>query len=180
MDALQALLSETLERNLAFAGPLLGLLTFGESLAVIGAVIPATAVMLVAGGLCATGQIELLPVVAWCLTGAIAGDAISFWMGRSLGPVALRHPVLRGQRRSVARTRLFFRKHGLWTVAFYRFTGPVRAFVPLLAGATLMPQRRFQTLNIVSALLWTPLMLLPGYIAAEGVSIGAQMWNLAR
>jgi membrane protein DedA with SNARE-associated domain len=47
--------------------------------------------------------------------------------------------------------------------------GPVRAFVPLIAGITAMPASRFQVANIGSALVWVPVMLAPGYLAAKGV-----------
>lgn len=45
VEAFETLVGDTLRRHLAWAGPLLGLLTFGESLALVGAVVPATAVM---------------------------------------------------------------------------------------------------------------------------------------
>lgn len=72
-----------------------------------------------------------MSVVVWCLIGGIAGDALSFWLGRRLGVMTTRQPWMRGQRRGIARTRLFFRRHSVMTLAFYRFTVPVRAFVPL-------------------------------------------------
>lgn len=175
MNAFENVLSDTLHSHLAWAGPLLGLLTFAESLAFIGAVVPATAVMIMAGGLCAGGVIDPLAVILWCLTGAILGDAVSYWVGRHIGPVAFRHRWLRRQSRQVARTRLFFKTAGLPILLLYRFTGPVRAFVPLIAGMTSMTSRRFQILNITSAIVWVPLMLAPGYVAAVGFKYGAAL-----
>jgi membrane protein DedA with SNARE-associated domain len=49
--------------------------------------------------------------------------------------------------------------------------GPVRAFVPLIAGITAMKAARFQTANIGSALIWVPVMLAPGYLAGKGVTV---------
>ncbi|WP_374275832.1 DedA family protein [Brevundimonas sp.] len=173
MNAVETLLNNTLHSHLAWAGPLLGLLTFGESLAFVGAVVPATAVMVVAGGLCAGGVIDPVSIIFWCLMGAILGDALSYWLGRRLGPVAFRHRWLRPQRRQVARTRLFFKTSRLPVLLLYRFTGPVRAFVPLIAGMSAMTSRRFQALNVISAVVWVPLMLAPGYLAAVGLKLGA-------
>ena len=48
--------------------------------------------------------------------------------------------------------------------------GPVRAFVPLIAGITAMKNGRFQMANLGSALVWVPIMLAPGYLAGKGVS----------
>lgn len=46
-----------------------------------------------------------------------------------------------------------------------RFLGPVRSTVPVVAGVVKMPHGPFQIANILSALLWVPALLLPGYLA---------------
>jgi len=74
-------------------------------------------------------------------------------------------------RKALARARLFFRKYGVASIFLCRFMGPVRAFLPLIAGITAMPQTRFQLANIGSALVWVPVMLAPGYLAAKGVGL---------
>ena len=55
-------------------------------------------------------------------------------------------------------------------IFFGRFFGPVRAFVPLVAGILQMSRTRFQIANVVSAALWVPIMLAPGYFAAKGLA----------
>lgn len=156
-------------RHAAWAGPVLGLITFGESLVLVGALFPATAIMVVAGGLAAAGVLDPVSLVLWCVAGAAAGDAVSYWLGRKAGPRAWRHRLLQPHRRSVARGRLFFRRYGTASIFVCRFMGPVRAFVPLIAGVTAMGQARFQAANVGSALVWVPAMLAPGYLAAEGI-----------
>ena len=172
MEQLIAEAGEFIERHSMWAGPVMGLITFGESMVFIGAFFPATALMVVAGGLAAAGVIEPIPVLLWCIAGASAGDAISYWIGRRLGPGAWRHPLMKGRRRVLARARLFFRKYGTLSILLCRFMGPVRAFVPLIAGMTAMNQRRFQLANVGSAIVWVPIMLAPGYLAGKGVSLG--------
>lgn len=165
--------------NRMWAGPILGLITFGESMVVIGAFFPATALMLIAGGMAATGILDPWSVVLWCVAGAVAGDAVSYWLGRKAGPRAWRHPVMRKRRKMAARARLFFRRFGTASIFLCRFMGPVRAFVPLIAGMTAMPQVRFQLANIGSALIWVPVMLAPGYLAGKGLqtpSSGTWFW----
>jgi membrane protein DedA with SNARE-associated domain len=155
-------------RNAVWAGPILGLVTFGESMVVIGAFFPATALMVIAGGLAAAGVLHPAEVLLWCLAGAIIGDAVSYWLGLRTGPVAWRHPLLKPRRRLVARARLFFKRYGVLSIILCRFLGPVRAFVPFIAGVTRMAHLRFQVANIVSALIWVPVMLAPGYLAGKG------------
>lgn len=157
-------------RNAVWAGPVLGLVTFGESLVVIGAFFPATALMVIAGGLAAAGVLHPVELLLWCLAGAVSGDAVSYWLGLRAGPVAWRHPLLKPRRRLVARARLFFKRHGVLSIILCRFLGPVRAFIPFIAGVTRMGQMRFQVANIVSAVIWVPIMLAPGYLAGKGFS----------
>jgi membrane protein DedA with SNARE-associated domain len=169
VEDLIADLGAFIERHSFWAGPVLGLITFGESMVFIGAFFPATALMVVAGGLAASGVLHPIPVILWCVAGAVAGDAISYWIGRKVGPKAWRHPWMLKHRTPLARARLFFRKYGVASIYLCRFMGPVRAFVPLIAGVTAMPHRRFQIANVGSALVWVPVMLAPGYLAAKGV-----------
>ena len=88
-------------RNAFWAGPVLGLITFGESMAFIGAFFPATALMVIAGGLAAAGILDPVSVVLWCIAGAVGGDAVSYWIGRRLGPGAFRAPLMQRRRRTI-------------------------------------------------------------------------------
>jgi len=164
-------LGDFIREHSQWAGPILGLITFGESMVVIGAFFPATVLMVTAGGLAGAGIIDPVSVLLWCIGGAAAGDAVSYWLGRKLGPGAWRHPILKPHRRAAARARLFFRKYGVISVYLCRFMGPVRAFVPLICGITAMNHRRFQIANVGSAVIWVPVMLAPGYLAAKGVQM---------
>ncbi|MFN6980932.1 MAG: DedA family protein [Brevundimonas sp.] len=156
-------------RNGAWAGPLLGLMTFGESLVLVGAFVPATALLAATGALVATGVLPLAPVLFWGCVGAILGEALSYHLGRRAGPAVWRHRRLRSQRKSVVRARLYFRRYGAASIFLGRFLGPLQAVVPLTAGATGMGRGRFHTANVLSALIWTPAMLAPGYVVAGGL-----------
>jgi membrane protein DedA with SNARE-associated domain len=48
-----------------------------------------------------------------------------------------------------------------------RFFGPVRAVVPLAAGIMQMPRGRFWLANVISALVWAPMLLLVGDVVGE-------------
>lgn len=180
MDDLAARATLLLSLHGAWAGPVVGLLSFGESLAVVGLFIPATAVMLGVGGLVGTGVLDPLPIIIWAIGGAILGDWISYWAGRRIGPSVYRRWPLKGQKPMVARTRLFFRKYGFTAVFIGRFLGPIRATVPLVAGVMEMAGKPFQIANFASAILWVPVMFLPGILAANtiGPSFRLTEWHL--
>lgn len=172
--------AEFIATNGVWAGPIIGVLSFGESMAVVGLFIPATTVMLAIGGLIGAGVLDPAPVIFWAIIGAIVGDWVSYWMGRRIGPSIYYRWPLKGHRPMVARARLFFRKHGFKAVFMGRFLGPIRATVPLVAGVVEMSKRPFQTANIASAVLWVPLMFLPGIIAARtaGPNLEISEWHI--
>jgi LPXTG-motif cell wall-anchored protein len=119
--------------------------------------------------LIATGTLDAGPILFWGIAGAIVGDALSFWLGRWMGPKVLRHKRLNAYRRQVARARLFFYRYGFLAVLIARFLGPLRCFIPTVAGVMGMPELRFQLANIISAILWLPALLAPGYLASLSV-----------
>ena len=170
MEDLIADLNTFVQEHVMWAAPILGLITFGELLVFIGAFFPATALMVTAGGLIGAGILNPIPVLLWCIAGATLGDAVSYWIGRRVGPSAWRHPWLKKHRRPLARARLFFRHYGVASIFLCRFMGPVRAFVPLIAGMTSMNQVKFQMANFFSAVVWVPVMIAPGWLVAAGLT----------
>jgi membrane protein DedA with SNARE-associated domain len=106
-----------------------------------------------------------------CIAGAVLGDAIGYWVARALGPAAVRRRVPRRHRRHYARAVLVFRRFGVAAVFVARFASPLRAVAPVIAGVTRMPELRFQAANIASALVWAPLLLMPGWLAGHASSL---------
>src|SRR5690606_16353625 len=105
------------------------------------------------------------------VAGAVAGDALSFWLGRhfkgslrQMWPVS-RHPQL------VQSGERFFQHHGGKSIFFGRFVGPIRAIIPLVAGMLNMKPGHFLVFNIVSALLWAPVYILPGYLTGATIHL---------
>jgi undecaprenyl-diphosphatase len=148
------------------------LIAFAESMVIIGIIIPGLPLMLMLGGLIATGVLSPVEVVFWCIIGAVVGDGLSFWIGQrykyhvlELWPLS-RHPEW------VTRGESFFEKWGGVSILFGRFFGPLRATVPVLAGILGMNRLRFTAWNALSAIIWAPAYLAPGaflgWLSAQG------------
>jgi undecaprenyl-diphosphatase len=134
-----------------------------ESLAVAGIVVPGVAILFAVAVLAGKAGIPAMEILAWGAAGAIIGDGLSFWLGRRLRgrlhqvwPFS-HHPQM------IRRAEQLFVRHGGKSVVIGRFVGPVRPFIPMVAGAFSMSARRFSLVNIASALAWSPCYLLPGY-----------------
>lgn len=147
------------------------LLASGESLPVLGALIPGTATIVAFGALVPSGAVQFVPLALATMAGAIAGDGFSYWLGhRYRADVAKiwplrRHPGL------VDRGEAFFAHHGGTAIITARFTPGVRAVVPLAAGVAGMPVIRFYVMNVLSAILWAPLHVLMGVLIGASLTV---------
>ena len=151
----------------AWAGPVMFVVSFGESFVGLSLLFPGTTIMVIAGTLVRWpfnphGVLDVWPLLIGGILGAVTGDAISFWFGRRFGHVLdkhwyfVRHPEL------LSRGYSFFDRYGTASVFIGRFFGPVRAAIPLVAGIMNMSWRQFWIANISSALVWAPALLLLG------------------
>lgn len=154
-----------------WTGPIVFLVAFGESFAVVSLFVPGTAIMIAAGALVPEGAVPIAPLLAGGIAGAVMGDGISYWLGLRFGhlipdiwPFKTRPELLRTG-------HAFFERHGGKSIFIGRFFGPVRSVIPLVAGMMEMPVQRFWLANIASALVWAPLVILPGVVATSA-------WNV--
>ncbi len=155
---------EWLNTNPELAGLATFLISAGESVAIIGTIVPGSIMMTAIGALVGAGIIPFWSTLMWAILGAIVGDGISYWFGHyfkdrthSIWPFKNHPNILAGGEK-------FFHKHGAMSVFIGRFVGPVRALVPLIAGMFGLKPLRFTVANILSAILWAPIYMLPGFI----------------
>lgn len=146
-----------------------------ESLVVVGLFLPGTVLMFAIGALIAADALAFWPACLWAAAGAVAGDGLSFWIGRHFHqrlrvvwpfrryPALINHGVD------------FFHRHGGKSVVFARFVGPVRPFLPAVAGMLDMPAGRFFLVNVLSALVWAPAYLIPGVVFGASLSLAAEV-----
>jgi membrane protein DedA with SNARE-associated domain len=153
-------------RHAIWAGPIMFLLSFGESFAFLSLLFPGTTIMVAAGAFIPSGILNFWPLVIGCVLGATLGDAISFWLGWRYGDLVARTWPFTRHPESLAGGLAFFQRHGGMSVFIGRFFGPLRAVIPLVAGMAKMRSSRFWAANILSALVWAPLLLLPGVLTA--------------
>ncbi|MCG7964065.1 MAG: bifunctional DedA family/phosphatase PAP2 family protein, partial [Candidatus Thiodiazotropha taylori] len=151
------------------------LVAFSESVAIVGLLVPGVIAMFGFGALIATGTLQFWPVFWWAVAGAVAGDSLSFWLGRhyqdglrQIWPFS-RYPE------TLHRGIRFFEKYGGKSVAIGRFFGPVRAIIPLVAGMMGMTPMRFLLANISSALVWAPAYLLPGIVFGASLELASEV-----
>jgi membrane protein DedA with SNARE-associated domain len=145
---------------------LVGVMAFLETGAGIGLIAPGELAVILGGVAAGQGEVALAPLIALVWACAVAGDVLSFILGRRLGrEFVLEHGhriKLTPQR--FERVERYFLRHGGKTILFGRFIGTVRALTPFIAGASRMPARRFVPATTAAAGLWAVACTLLGYV----------------
>jgi membrane protein DedA with SNARE-associated domain len=138
-----------------------------EAVPVVGSVIPGSTLILALSAFIPDGQLKLQWVLAAAIAGGLLGDGSAYWCGHRAQREVLEGWPLNKYPRLIAQSESFFQRWGIWAVFFARFVAPIRAFVPVTAGALGMPPARFFATNIPAVLLWAPAHVLPGVVAIE-------------
>jgi membrane protein DedA with SNARE-associated domain len=136
-----------------------------EAVPVLGSFVPGSSTIIAISAFVAAGELALSGVMASAILGAALGDGTAFLIGHryqrrilAMWPLSL-YPTV------IARSEAFFQTRGALAVLFARFVPPVRAFVPVTAGALTMPPARFFAVNIPAIALWAGAHILPGALA---------------
>jgi membrane protein DedA with SNARE-associated domain len=143
--------------------PLVFFLIMGESM---GVPMPGETAVLIAAGAAGAGKsFNIWFVFLFAAAGAIVGDTIGYWIGRSGG----RNILLRlGKKRWVKKEHLekaekFFARHGGKAVFFGRSVSYLRVLTALMAGVSHMHYPRFLFYNASGGLVWAGVVSFVGY-----------------
>ena len=114
-------------------------------------------------------QLKLPIIIACAAFGAIAGDNIGYYVGRTGGRAFAerfgRYLFLKPQH--LDRAEKFFAKHGNKTVFFGRFIAILRTWSAFLAGVNHMDWRTFLVYNAAGGILWAIIYGTIGYVAGR-------------
>ena len=156
-----------------YAGVFTFLISFAESLAILGLIVPGSVVMSAVGTLVGAGIIPAYETMGWAALGAIVGDILSFKVGYYYTDQIKEIWPFRKYPQMIASAEDFFDRHGGKSIFLGRFVGPMRPIVPLVAGMMRMNKIRFYIPCVIAGILWAPAYMLPGMF------IGAASQQLA-
>jgi dephospho-CoA kinase len=166
---------EWIGANIDAYGPwLVGGMAMFETALIIGLVLPTEPTLIIATALALQGHFSFGAVVGAAVVGAALGDSIGFMIGRWGG-----HRVGRGDgrfarmaRRHQERALDLFDKHPGYSVSLARMVPFVRTLMPLVAGSTSVPYRRFLVFDLIGIAGWAVVATGIAYAAARGWEIG--------
>jgi membrane protein DedA with SNARE-associated domain len=146
--------------------------------------IPSELVIPLAGYVAAQGDMRLTLVIAAASTGSLAGAAVWYWIGRSVGERRLRAWVDRHGKwltlsgTDVDRAQLWFSRHGNAAVLFGRLVPGVRTLVSLPAGFARMPALPFILHSALGTMIWTAALAYAGVALQSNFTIVGDYINM--
>jgi membrane protein DedA with SNARE-associated domain len=160
-----------------------------EAVPVAGSLVPGSTIILALSALVPGGELELWPVLAAAAAGAMLGDGSAYLLGyRSQRQILSAWPMS-NYPRLVEQSEAFFNRWGVLAVFFARFVAPIRAVVPITAGALGMSPLKFYSVNIPAIMAWALAHVLPGVLAVSALHryaglplhehVGKHLWMIA-
>jgi membrane protein DedA with SNARE-associated domain/membrane-associated phospholipid phosphatase len=173
---LQQALQDISSKLGSFTYVLVGLSAFIETAAFVGLVLPGETVVILGGALAGQGQTSVVLTIGVVWVAAIAGDSVSFLLGRRLGrEFLLRYgPRVRITHERFARVESYFSRHGGKTIVIGRFIGLVRALAPFTAGSSGMRYGYYLPFCVLGTGLWAVTFVLIGYFASQSLDAAAR------
>ena len=165
--------------------------------------VPASLLMLAAGGFAAAGDLALWQVAGGALAGAVAGDQLGYWAARAGGPALMSRLATTGARAATLhKARALLAAKGAAAIFLTRWLlSPLGPYANLAAGATPLGWRRFTLAGTADEAIWVGLYTgaghafggnlqaatdfagaIIGFLAAGAVALGLGLWlfRLAR
>ena len=123
--------------------------------------------VILAGVLASTGDLVLVLVILFAAAGAIAGDNLSYWIGRKVG-YRIVDRFFKGERRKqIDWAHRQVEERGGYLIIIGRFIPGGRTAVTFSCGMLEMRWRRFFAFDVVAGLVWATYATMLGYVGGR-------------
>lgn len=147
-----------------------GTLVFLDRGAFVGLVAPGDLILALGGVFAGRGELDLIAVVVVGIVGGLAGENVSYWLGRRYGrSIVKRIPFSDRLEPYLGRSEDYFQRHGRFAVFVGRYVSVVGTFLPFSAGMSGMPYRRFLAADVAAIVLWASAVAALGYFLSSTV-----------
>lgn len=166
-------MNETLEFMIRYGYLVLFGFIFAEQ---IGVPLPSLPILLAAGALSRTGQMNPWMAMLVSVTAAAVSDLIWYELGRRRGGTVLGWlcRIAVEPDSCVRRTETMFARHGIRSLLIAKFVPGLNTVAPPLAGMLRMRRHRFLLFDLLGAGLWVGLFTGLGYAFSEQIGEAAR------
>src|SRR5690242_5769113 len=138
----------------------------------LGAPIPATPTLIIAGALAANGRLSALGVFTLAVAASLIGDSSWYLAGRAYGVrvMKLLCRISLTPDTCVSQTQASFERWGARALVLAKFIPGLSMIAPPLAGATRMSFVRFAVFSAAGAALWVGAALIAGLLLKSQIA----------
>lgn len=129
--------------------------------------LPSGVFLFTGGVFVATGQLQhsLFTVSSCSVVASVAGSITGYWFGRKTGPLLYQRKKSRFfKQEHLKAAEAFYNKYGQYALTTGFLFPIIRTFAPIVAGMIRMNVSRFVVLVFIGSILWTQVLVLPGYL----------------
>ncbi len=137
------------------------------ALDVIFPVVPSETSVILGGVLASSGDLVLVLVIAFAASGAILGDNVSYWIGRTLGERIVERFFKGERRKRIDWAEEQIEERGPYLIVVGRFIPGGRTAITLAAGLLRMPWRKFIAFDVAAGIVWATYAALLGYVGGR-------------
>ena len=137
---------------------------------------PSEVILLPAGALAATGEMNLLLVILSGVFGGLIGALINYYLALFLGRPAAEYWIDKHgkffllDKKSVRRADKFFKNHGEITTFVGRLIPMVRQLISIPAGFSKMHLPKFMFFTTLGVGIWTSILVYIGYLFGNNLA----------
>jgi len=130
-------------------------------------IVPSETTVIAAGVLAANGQLNIVLVILAAAAGAVAGDNVSFWIGRTLGERIAGKLFSGNRRKHLDRAHRMIEERGGYILLIARFIPGGRTAATFACGTLDWEWIRFIKYDVAAGIVWGSYAGLLGYFGGK-------------
>ncbi|QFQ32375.1 DedA family protein [Buchnera aphidicola] len=170
-------LTSLITHSLIYSLCIIGIVSFLESLALIGLLLPGIVLMATLGTFIGNKKLFFYPSWIAGTIGCLLGDWLSYCIGLYFKKWLHNLSFLKKHHKILEKTEILLHKHSILTILIGRFIGPTRPLIPMVSGMLKLPLKKFILPSFIGCILWPPVYFFPGIIAGITINIPTDSSN---
>lgn len=175
---MEALIENLVTKSMTWSLIIVVLISFFESLALVGLILPGAILMASIGAMIGSGKVNLYPVWIISTTGCLLGDWISYYIGKKFQIPLNQWVFLQRYKSILDKIKYALYRYSMFTIILGKFIGHTRPLIPLIAGMMGLSVKKILIPNIISCLLWPPIYFMPGILTGAIIDIPKNQYSI--
>jgi membrane-associated protein len=138
-----------------------------SALDVVFPLVPSETSVILAGVLAGSGDLSIGLVILFAAGGAILGDNVSYWIGRTVGHRIVARFFTGERHKRIEWAEEQIEKRGPYLIIVGRFIPGGRTAITLAAGLLEMPWHRFIVFDVIAGVVWATYASMLGYVGGK-------------